>query len=458
MYQGATTVTVLNSPGLSGNISIPQNVNYNNVNYTVTDIYSNAFSSSPGLTSVSIPNSVTSIGSRVFDGCKNLTSIIIPNSVTSTGNFMFESCTALTSVTFPSSLTYIETGTFSNCSSLVSITIPNTVTSIGPYAFDNCISLLSINIPSSVTNIGSYAFGRCYGLTSFTVNWTTPLPIDGNPFAYLILTNITLNVPTGTAAIYDATPVWTDFGTISGVAAPVVLGQKFAVAGINYQVTKATLPYEVAIGANGVNTNGNSGRTTNSLKTGISGAFIIPDTISIDGNSFSVTSILAYAFQNNTGLLTVTVPSSITNIGDFAFSNCSGLTAVNVNATTPLVINSNVFENIILANVTLNTPVGTETAYKAANVWKDFKIATTLGSNSFSLKNNLKFYPNPTQSLITFPQEINNLEVFDVAGKKVKSFKKPSATYDVSNLEKGIYILKGTITEGNSINEKMIKE
>ncbi len=424
---------------------------------SVTNIGYNAFSECSSLTSISIPNSVTTIGQLAFSSCSSLSSVSIPNSVTSLGIAAFSNCTSLASVSIGNSITTINPSTFSNCTKLNSIFIPNSVTTIGVNAFVNCSSLNSVTIPNTVTSIDSQAFSNCINLNLVTVNWSTPLPITYSVFLGSDLSKTTLNVPYGSETAYKAANYWKEFGTISAVAAPVVLGQKFAVAGISYQVTKATLPYEVAIGANGGNSNGRSGRTTSSLKTGVSGALIIPDTVTNGGNSFSVTSILAYAFQNSTGLTTVTIPSSITNIGDFAFSNCSGLTAVTVNATTPLVINSNVFQNIILANVTLNTPVGSETAYKEANVWKDFKIATTLGSNNFSLKNNLKFYPNPTQSLITFPQEINNLEVFDVTGKKVKSFKNPSASYDFSILGKGIYLLKGITTDGISINEKMIK-
>jgi hypothetical protein len=80
-----------------------------------------------------------------------------------------------------------------------------------------------------------------------------------------------------------------------------------------------------------------------------------------------------------------------------------------------------------------------------------------LSTSSFN-KHNFTIYPNPTQSQINFSQEINTLEVFDIAGKKVKSFQNPSTTYDVASLQKGVYILKGTTTDGKSINEKLVKE
>lgn len=453
---GLTSVTIPNSVisigyGLFWNcsrlvsITIPDSVK------SIGNLF---FQDCTSLTSFTIPSSVTSIGSSAFKNCKSLTSISIPNTVTSIDVGAFEGCTSLTSIAIPSSITSIGYRLFWNCSSLTSVNIPDSVTSIGGSAFNNCASLTSITIPNSVTSIGSSAFSSCSKLTSVTVKWTTPLSITRNVFDLLDLSTRSLNVPVGTETAYKAADVWKEFGTITEFVAPVIT-QKFATNGINYIVTKATLPYEVAVDANN---NSNSGRFTTAVQTGITGAVTIPATVSNGGNSFSVTSIVANAFQNSTGLTSVTIPSSVTSIGDFAFSNCTDLTAVTVNGTTPIAINANVFENITLANVTLNVLAGTETAYKAATVWKDFKVETTLSTNSFLTNNALSFYPNPAQSQINFSQEINNLEVFDIAGRKVKTFQNSSNSFDVSNLVKGVYLLKGKTAEGKNSSQKMVKQ
>jgi hypothetical protein len=163
------------------------------------------------------------------------------------------------------------------------------------------------------------------------------------------------------------------------------------------------------------------------------------------------------AFNSCESLTSVNIPSSVTNFGEYAFLGCINLASVTVNWTTPLPIDSSLFGGIDFSVTTLNVPAGTETAYKAAEVWKEFKIAT-LGTNQFSLNNSVKFSPNPTQSQINFAQEINTLEVFDITGKKVKSFQNPSTNYDVASLQKGVYILKGKTTDGKSINKKLVKE
>ena len=87
----------------------------------------------------------------------------------------------------------------------------------------------------------------------------------------------------------------------------------------------------------------------------------------------------------------------------------------------------------------------------------NYSFINTLSSQTNSLLS-IKIYPNPTKSLIRFPEEIITLEVFDIAGKKVKSFNNTNTNYDVSTLEKGVYIVKGTTTDGKSIMEKMVKE
>lgn len=77
-----------------GSISIPSTVTYNKQTYKVTAIIG-AFSGSPEVTSVSMPNSITEIGVNAFNGCNKLTSIIIPDSVVSIGEHAFDNCNGL---------------------------------------------------------------------------------------------------------------------------------------------------------------------------------------------------------------------------------------------------------------------------------------------------------------------------------------------------------------------------
>ena len=61
-----------------------------------------------------------------------------------------------------------------------------------------------------------------------------------------------------------------------------------------------------------------------------SGSVVIPSTVTYRGTTYSVTSIGSHAFENCSGLKSVTIPNSVTSIGNFAFKNCSGLKSVTI--------------------------------------------------------------------------------------------------------------------------------
>ena len=74
------------------------------------------------------------------------------------------------------------------------------------------------------------------------------------------------------------------------------------------------------------------------------GSIVIPESVTFDGVTYSVTSIGNSAFSDCTGLTSIEIPNSITSIGNSAFSGCSGLTSIEIpeGVTT---INSNTFFN-----------------------------------------------------------------------------------------------------------------
>ncbi len=172
------------SNNYTGDVVIPESVEYNGNTYPVTSIGYHAFFDCSGLTSLTIPNSVTSIGDYAFWGCSGLTSVTIPNSVTSIGSSAFSGCSGLTSVKVESDNPKYDSR--NNCNAIIetssntiifgcmNTTIPNSVTSIGEYAFSSCSGLTSVTIPNSVTSIGMEAFYGCRGLTSVTI----PNPSD----------------------------------------------------------------------------------------------------------------------------------------------------------------------------------------------------------------------------------------------------------------------------------------
>ena len=68
--------------------------------------------------------------------------------------------------------------------------------------------------------------------------------------------------------------------------------------------------------------------TSGSMK--YSGSVTIPETVTYDGTTYSVTSIRERAFSYCSGLTSVTIPNSVTSIGERAFYQCTGLTSVTI--------------------------------------------------------------------------------------------------------------------------------
>ena len=61
-----------------------------------------------------------------------------------------------------------------------------------------------------------------------------------------------------------------------------------------------------------------------------SGEVVIPESVEHEGTAYSVTSIGESAFEDCSGLTSVTIGNSVTSIREYAFSYCSGLTSVSI--------------------------------------------------------------------------------------------------------------------------------
>ena len=205
-------ITVHDVP-YKGSISIPSTVTYNKQTYKVTSIFG-AFSGSPEVTSVSMPNSITESGVNAFKGCNKLTSIIIPDSVVSIGEHAFEGCTGLTAITIPNSVKTIDNYAFSGCSNLKSITLSDSTITIGYYAFDKCAGISTIKIPASVTSIGKGAFNDCNGLREIFTKYKDPITLPKEVFNAQIYNNAILHIPEGCNKYYQIRAYWKNFATI----------------------------------------------------------------------------------------------------------------------------------------------------------------------------------------------------------------------------------------------------
>ena len=107
----------------------------------------------------------------------------------------------------------------------------------------------------------------------------------------------------------------------------------FAVDGIYYNITDATNK-TVKVTYRGTSYSEYSNEYT--------GSVVIPESVTYNGATYSVTSIGSSAFSYCSGLTSVTIPNSVTSIGNPAFYGCTGLTSVEIpNSVTS--IGSNAF-------------------------------------------------------------------------------------------------------------------
>lgn len=373
------TVTYLlyssNEEAYSGDVIIPETVEYNDKAYNVTAIGGRAFYYCSDLTSVTIPNSVTSIGEYAFYGCSRLASIAFPNSVTSIGSYAFSGTTWLNNqpdgVVYAGKVAYsykgsmpegtqitLEEGTLGVAdnafiySGMASITIPNSVTSIGNRAFSSCSKLTSVIveegnpkydsrdncnaiietatntltvgckntvIPNGVTNIGGSAFHGCNEMSSITI-------------------------PNGVANINDYA-----FESCSALTS-LTIPESLAHIGFGAFRSCSSLTSITVKDGNGIfdsrdDCNAIIETATNSLVLGCKNTIIPNSVTSIAGDGFfgcsdltsisipnSVTTIGSQTFQYS-GLTSINIPEGVTTIKNDAFQSCGRLSSVTIPST-----------------------------------------------------------------------------------------------------------------------------
>ena len=83
------------------------------------------------------------------------------------------------------------------------------------------------------------------------------------------------------------------------------------------------------------------------------GTVTIPSTVTYNGKIYSITSIADFAFQNCSGLTSITIPNNVTSIGDNAFFGCTGLTAIEIPNSITSIGNGTFSGCINLTSVTI---------------------------------------------------------------------------------------------------------
>ena len=70
--------------------------------------------------------------------------------------------------------------------------------------------------------------------------------------------------------------------------------------------------------------------------------------------------------------------------------------------------------------------------------------------------NNFHFYPNPAKDFIQFTTAVESIEIVDYAGRIIVKKEINNNELDVSNLNKGMYIIKANSNGVESISKLII--
>ena len=369
-----------NSKYTHSEVILPEKVSYEGVEYAVTEIGASAFNQCADLVSVTIPKSVTDVASRAFYECSGLKYVEIADGSTPlsfTDNYQFwtspldsayigrdleygsgsrnggnspfvgrtpSQYTPIKSVVFGDSVTVVGKRLFQYSASLERIVFGDNVTEILSNAFGNCTALTSLELPASVTTI-ERGFENCTSISRVECLAETPPTLSYFPSVYA-----TLYVPEGCLEAYQNDAVWGNeryFARI--IDAPYV--PDFIVDGIKY-----TLLGKGEVGVVAINE-----------VTKYEGDIVLPETVTFEGVSYTLTTICSGAFEQCYNLTSVSIPATITAIEKEAFYNCSP--RIECKATTPPVCVSRSFYNV---SGKVYIPEGTLELYQAATGWKDF--------------------------------------------------------------------------------------
>lgn len=247
------------------------------------------------------------------------------------------------------------------------------VSAIGDSAFKNCSKLTSIAIPDGITKIGDSTFYGCNGLTSITIP-DSVTSIGEYAFKYCSgLTSISVGENNAFFASQD--------GVLYNKAKTEFIHIPKAIKG-NITISEGVREIDDYAFENC------SGLTSVS----------IPD---------SVSSIGWHAFSGCSGLTSITIPDSVTTIDCGAFSSCRGLTSITIPDSVTK-INSSAFSYCkSLTSITIGN--GVTSIYPSSFSYCESLTSITIGNNVITIYRDA--FSNCSElTSITIPDSVTKIE------------------------------------------------
>lgn len=336
---------------IAGIIEIPEKVKYNDVEFTVTTIGTEAFRYG-NMEEVRLPQTITSIGKRAFSICRNLKKINLPEGLLSIEANGINSA-VIDSLIIPSTVTNI--GTYALSSRFNYLEFSEGIKSIPPSACHE-VYIKKLVLPSTLKEIGAIAFGTVDIIISKAK--ISPSNFDSysyasngtyityyNPFTSEINDSRPIHailVPKGSKESYQlkmtqGKPAWpaVAFEEYDEITDFSQIGISFDSGDNTYMITNAS--------------DGNHNVELVKCKKDNCTELTIPKSIKMGSVDYSVKTINPQSFSKNTNLMTI-----------------------NVGIDNPISIYDNTFsaKTFLFANIFV--PGNAVESYKDTEIWKNF--------------------------------------------------------------------------------------
>ena len=284
---------------------------------TVRRINANAFNRCSALTSINLPEELEYIGASAFSGCSALEGLSLPASVNHVGYQAFYNVPITEEE--ENGLRYFGTILYSNTRQTLqdTIIIREGTTVIADWQFGSPSSAqrkikYTIELPQSLKGIavGAFSSSTAYTITANVISHATEAPTseytdeDTNRTWQHNFVNIdTLYVPAGSKESYTTQGYMGEGGIFHQT------WQADAVIEEGGYVTDEGIHYAL---------NDDGTATLTGVDTTYHAALVIPETLTVDGVTYTVTAIGAYALDS-CSLESVTIPATVEHIGQGAF-------------------------------------------------------------------------------------------------------------------------------------------
>lgn len=382
----------------SGDMSIPESVEYKGRTFSVVAIGSGAFKNS-SIESIKVPGSIKTIGYGAFRNCKNLKEVKLSDG-----------------------LTRIE-GSFRECSSLTEISIPSTVQSISEDAFwDTGLTKLIIEDGEQELELGTYGGAS-----------------EGSPFLFTrqldyVYIGRTLKFWNGKSGLFNSTGGLTE--VVIGPLVESLPDYCFS----NLYIKQLTIPAGV--------------KKIGSLRNEYLEKLRIEDSDqSLYWPSYSELpnlkelyygrNLTIKQYNNNnsfsecTKLITLSIGENVTDFYSVSFPG--DLQTVYNYAKIPATLSCSPFNTWTFLNATLAVPLGSIDAYSKAEVWKNFWNIKEWDSSGISdvLSNDVEIKAVPGGIICSSGGLI---KVFSINGVKVYS--RSAVSGEFIPLDCGLYVVQ----------------